>query len=257
MFGYGPGELIGVSMVTLFPETGGSGQPVGQGRMREKAQRGNGGTLLTEMALTRVTLGGEMSKESTLVLCLREAVEGHRMAAAEEKGQQFEDYFRWTPLPVVVFDRDGHVERMNEAAERSTEWAAAELRAQPYWHVLLPESDWDEAQRDWKIMLDHREAPPLRQIWQTRTGGAADYNWRRVVLKDGFGQPTGVLAAACATEAETGVDVTALTDQLTAVNGYSELLLMSMAEQDPIRADVESIHRAGVAASLNLHRNAA
>jgi len=257
LLGYASGEMNRVSLMTLFPEAGGPGKPVWQGRMKEKARRGNGGTVLIEMAVTRVTLGGDGSKESTVVLCLREAVEGHRMAAMEEKSQQFEDYFRWTPVPLVVFNREGHVERMNHAAEEATEYAAAELRAQPYWNVLLPEADREEASQQWRNVFDNREAPLLRQIWQTRAGGSLEYNWQRVILKDDFGQPTGLLAAACAPGADSNVDVTALTDQLTAVNGYSELLLMSMPEQDPNRADLESIHRAGMAASLNLRREAA
>ncbi len=257
LFGYASGEMNRVSLMTLFPEAGGPGKPVWQGRMKEKARRGNGGTILLEMAVTKVTLGGEASKESTVVLCLREAVEGHRMAAMEEKSQQFEDYFRWTPVPLVVFNRDGHVERMNQAAEEATEYAAAELRAQPYWNVLLADADSDQAHRDWEDVFAHRQSPPIQQTWQTRTGGTLPYTWRRVVLKDDFGQPTGVLAAAIAPDAEPDVDVSALADQLTAVNGYSELLLMSMTEQDPIRPDLESIHRAGVAASLHLRREAA
>ena len=48
--------------------------------------------------------------------------------------------------------------------------------------------------------------------------------------------------------------MTTLTDQLTAVNGYSEYLLMSMDEHDPMRHDLESIHRAGMAATSSLVR---
>jgi PAS domain S-box-containing protein len=192
------------------------------------------------------------------VLSAREAVQP-RKAAIEKVDHLFEDYFRLAPVPMIVLNRDGHVERMNRAAEEATEFAAAELRSQPYWEVFLEEVSAPEARQDLESVLALREGAGVRQTWKTRMGRQLHLDWQRTVLRDDFGQGASILAVGlpAAPDTAAALDVVALADQLTAVNGYSELLLMSVPQEDPIRADLESIHRAGLAASGQIRREAA
>jgi PAS domain S-box-containing protein len=173
--------------------------------------------------------------------------------ASTPKQSPFEEYFERAPLPLVVIDREGHIARMNGAAEAVTQYAAAEVRSQPYWNLFLKEAEWAEAAENYRTAMLDRKAPPRRESWSLRMGGVAEFEWWRTLLRDEFGQATGVLAAAMpVAPASPTVNMTALTDQLTAVNGYSEYLLMSMDEANPMRRDLESIHRAGMAASSSL-----
>jgi len=166
----------------------------------------------------------------------------------------FEEYFERGPVPLVVINREGHITRMNRAAEALTEFAAAEISSSPYWDVFLSGQEATEAASDYRNSMLNKQTPPRRESWRTRTGAQADFEWWRTVLSDDFGQSSGVLAAALPVPIDSDtVDVTALTDQLTAVNGYSEYLLMSMDEKDPLRNDLESIHRAAMAATSSLH----
>jgi len=175
------------------------------------------------------------------------------MVASDAWIRRLEEYFDLAPVPLVVISRDGHIERMNRAAEAVTEFAAAEVRRQPYWNVFLQEAEANRARDDYHAAMFGKTAPPRRETWQTRRGARAQFEWWRTVLKDEFGMAAGVLAAAMpVADGGPAVDLTALADQLTAVNGYSEMLLMSMTSEDPIRLDLESIHRAGMAASFSL-----
>jgi PAS domain-containing protein len=146
----------------------------------------------------------------------------------------FEEYFSRAPIPLVVIGRDGCIVRMNQAAESVTEFAAAEVRSQQEYHAAMLE----------------RAVPVRREAWKTRSGRVARFEWWRALLKDEWGQGSGVLAAALPEVEESApVDLTTLTDQLTAVNGYTEFLLQSLAQEDPMRGDLETIHRAGMAAT--------
>jgi PAS domain S-box-containing protein len=172
-----------------------------------------------------------------------------RVAAMTATASPFEEYFERAPLPMVVINREGCVVRMNQAAESVTEFAAAEVRAEAYWDVFLTEAAAPDAAAHFRDDMLARRAPIRREAWKTRTGAAAHFEWWRTLLKDEFGQSAGVLAAGMpVAEAAAPVNLTALVDQLTTVNGYSEWLLMSIGNEDPIRHDLESIHRAGVAA---------
>lgn len=180
------------------------------------------------------------------------------LAAPAAPPTPFQEYFERAPLPLLVIDRTGRIQRMNHAAESVTEFATAEVRSEPYWNIFLSGDPAVAAEDDYRQDMLARHVPVRREAWKTRTGASAVFEWWRTLLKDEYGQGAGVLAAGLpVADAASPVDLSALADQLTAVNGYSELLLMSVGAEDPIRGDLETIHRAGLAAKVVLEPPAA
>ena len=95
------------------------------------------------------------------------------------------EVFDAAPVPMIVMDPAGRVERMNSAAQELLGRSAVEVRSQFYWSEFL--SDSAEAAR---ARLQLEETPPslsdpIEETWILAGGVTRRLRWRRSVIRSG------------------------------------------------------------------------
>jgi PAS domain S-box-containing protein len=245
ILGYASGELAGKAFSLVMPEAGSRKQPASRVRARESARRKDGESLPVDISIHRIA---HENGSVVTAYTLRTAPPENSEAA----GRRADDFFQWAPVPLFVFDRGGRIVRMNRSAEMFTGYAAAEAGSRAYWEVFQDGKDAEEGRQDFETSLLFRDAAPSEQVWITRGQRRVAIRLLRAVMRDRNGMPSNVATAVVPAQAAPNIDFTQLTDHLTAVAGYTELLMMSVAGDDPMRADLEQIRAAGAAAVQEL-----
>jgi PAS domain S-box-containing protein len=189
-----------------------------------------------------------------------------------ESERQFRTVLETISLAGVMLDRQGNITLCNDFLLALSGWKREEVLHRDWFELFLPS---EIRGRIREIFLDAIGAGEIPTHYQneivTRKGERRLVDWNNTVIRDPGGQIVGV--------ASIGEDITGLKraeaekariqDQLrqaqklesvgrlaagvahdfnnllTVINGYSRLLLDTLKAGDPLRDDVEEIHKAG------------
>lgn len=164
---------------------------------------------------------------------------------------------------IAVADREGRTVRVNPACEQISGYTAQELIGRVFWEVLIPPEHVPRVQEIYS-RLDEINYPLRHESdWITKDGRRLRIEWTNTAMRGPHGRVEYVLAI--------GIDVTEkrqlearlsqaqrletlgrlaggvahdFNNMLSAIMGYTDLLLAALRADDPIRADVEEIRRA-------------
>lgn len=163
-------------------------------------------------------------------------------------------------FPVLVLDTDARVVWHNRAFEELTGYGDAAASGRQFWELLYPIEEWSRI----KLILAQLFAGGGRKKgefeWRRSTGETVRVYIVMTAMDAGTSPAARAVVAAFqvptpnggavpnpmeAAERLAGSIAQQFNDLLTAVNGYSELVLHSMRDDDPARRDVEEIKQAG------------
>lgn len=198
------------------------------------------------------------------ILAFLSTAETEAATTARGEGEFLGKVLREAGVPVVVFQRNGEIVRMNRAAEETTGYAMAEVRGTPYWDLFLNGEEVESARRLFQTAR-REEFPEWREeIWRRRDGESVRIIWARSALADrnglvehvvAAGQPARVAVAvpvpvevpvvADDTSEMAGQLASSFDDLIQVINGYSELGMQSLSPEDPLHADLREIREAG------------
>ena len=194
---------------------------------------------------------------------LKKAEEAVRIA-----NERFVNLIKASPLPIISLDTQGAVATWNEAAERTFGWREPEVLGKPL--PFIREEDLDHFRVMFREHMAGKHIVGLEWECLKKDGSLADVKVSTSPLHDAAGKIVGSVGIL--------EDITALkkTEQalrkseeqlrqsqkmeavgrlaggvahdfnniLTAISGYSELLLQNLGDQNPLSQDVQEIQRA-------------
>jgi PAS domain S-box-containing protein len=269
VFGYGQ-EIIGRTIGSIIPSAANDSRtgyglnslnaarktPNGIG-VEAMGLRKNGTSVPLDLRLTAATEGG-VRLFHVVMRDLSDRITAEKNARDAE---YLNGLLQSVGAPVIVLDKEGKVTRHNRAF---TEWSGhVDPEGRQYWEILLPAEDWSRG----KVMVAQTVAGGAaekgEQIWRKRNGDKVPMLLAMTALRAGnvpaeaavvvaFEAPT--TRAEDTTSSDSAMDAVErlaggiakqFNDLLTTISGYSELVLHSMPEQDPLRHDVEQIQKAG------------
>ena len=193
---------------------------------------------------------------------LREAASRRERRKTEEQLRQstgaMTALFAASPLPIVVMDAEGRVQQWNPAAERTFGWSASEVLGKPVPFVApAQQADYNDRMR----RLLAGEPLPAEEVERVhKDGRPLLLNVSAAALRDAHGEVSGIMTiVADVTEQRrleeqfrqaqkmeavgrlAGGIAHDVNNVLTAITGYSTLLLADLAESDHRRGDVQEI----------------
>ena len=195
------------------------------------------------------------------VLLLRKRV-GEQTAAIALEEERYRSLVDHAPDIVFASGLDGHLTSVNPAAERLLGYTEAELLGRNIWD-LLPAAQREQAREHARRLIEGESPGPLECEVQTKGGGTLIVEGNlSVIHKDG--KPVtvhGILRDATerrrledqllqAQKMEAigrlaGGVAHDFNNLLTVINGYSDMFLKDLAEDDPRRPGIEEIRDAG------------
>jgi two-component system cell cycle sensor histidine kinase/response regulator CckA len=270
IFGYGSQEILGRSIGTLIPAAANSSSsgyglnslnaarrtPNGIG-VEVMGLRKNGTSMPLDLRLTATVQSG-VRLFHAVIRDLSDRITAEKHARDAEF---LDGLLQSVGAPVVVLDKEGKVVRHNRAF---AEWSGyVDPEGRHYWELLLPADDWSRAKVTVAQVIAGGSCQKGAALWRKRNGDTASMLLAMTALRAGNAAAesavvVGFEAPASQLDHETGSEATMdaverlaggiakqFNDLLTSINGYSELVLHSMGEQDPLRRDVEQIRKAG------------
>ncbi|HEY6057167.1 MAG TPA: PAS domain S-box protein, partial [Candidatus Limnocylindrales bacterium] len=270
-------ELIGRSVETLVPD-GARGVHPGHrakylrdprirrmGFGRELIGRRKDGTAVpVEIGLSSFLSGGERLVSVVVAdISARKQIEEKLQAANETLGAIVES----SPVATILFDRQHAVRLWNPAAERIFGWSADEMVGQPI-DLITPEPEREEARAFRARILAGETVSGVELRRLHRTDGVIEVVLYGAPQRDAHGRVVGVVELLADISAQRRLEEQLLQAQkmesigrlaggvahdfnniLTAITGFSELLLMDLPQGSPARDSVEAIRQASERAS--------
>ncbi len=265
MFGYPEGKIKGQNIATLIP-------PPDRGRRRANYIQNpgshelvgihqNGNRIAIESSCSEIH-GGERKLFSLIIRDITDT--RNKQASIDFQQNLLAEILRNTGILLFVIDRGGRIVQFNRTCENLTEFSLGEIKGQRLWDIVAKPSESESMQKEVELWF---EGPfPLRQnsTWAARDDSHKKINWTLTPLRDPFDQIDYLIGAGYVLVAEqvTFDPATAQTQKmdavgrfagglaqdfsnlLTAITGYSGLLLGSLDETSPLRKDVEEIKKA-------------
>lgn len=207
----------------------------------------------------------EFSGQKIIMSLVRDISERKKAAEAVHSAEKrFRDLLETIQLVAVILDRNGNITFCNDYLLTMTDWARDDLLDRNWFDIFIPELRREEVRAVFIATLSkgtvplHYENPIL-----TRDGRLRQIVWDNTVLHSHDGEVIGT--------ASIGIDVTdhrRLEEQLrhslkmqavgqlaggvahdfnnilTAIIGYSHLMLVRLTDDDPLRLNVEQILQA-------------
>ncbi len=168
-----------------------------------------------------------------------------------------------TSAILLVIDREGRIVRFNRACEEVSGYPAEEIGGRPVWAFLDVPEEQDSIRRA-TAAARAGHCPPRGETWlRTKSGALRRIAWSNAILRDHRGQPAYLISF--------GIDLTEqrmLREQLlhsqkmeamgrlaggvahdfnnllTAISGFAELVVDTLAPEDPRRSDMDEIQKA-------------
>ncbi len=278
LFGYSLEEIRGENMARLTPVVL---SPLGLNALHAApmtpngighevtGQRKDGSSIPLDMRLTEM----EGMDSRCFLVAVRDLSERRLLEQHQREASLIGSILRAIEPPILVFDREGRVCRHSRGIEDRTGLEAGEIAGRHYWELMLPQSEWSRAKMDLAEVVSSTTGKTMETLWWGKPGEATPALVALTPVITGMppsvayiiaaGQPAGAAKAEDKEKAESST-LEALermaegvarqfTELLTAISGYSELILHSLKDDDPLRRDVEQIQKAGErAAALTL-----
>ncbi len=269
MFGYGRAELLGQPLEILLPEklrtthtahrtgyfTNPRVRPMGIG-FDLVGRRKDGSQFPIEVSLSSVHTNGERLAVSLITDITQRKQAEELLRRANET---LEVVIQASPLAIWAADLAGNVTLWNEAAERMFGWTSQEVLGK-----LVPAI----AEEDLKDLLETARAGEghrcVERVRVNKDGSRLYTNVWTSPLKASDGSVRGVLAVVADVSEHKQLESQLRQSQkmeaigrlaggvahdfnnlLTVITGYSDLILASLKPANPLRRDVEEIHKAG------------
>ena len=258
MFGCPAKEAIGQCIPRFLPAL--TQLPPAHSLARDRiGVRADESTFPADLVVNEVKLGAKR----TFMIYAREISERKLTEAALRNDRNFSAAVLDTAdVLIVVLNREGHIVRFNRASEKATDYTFDEVKGRPPWEFFASPEEFDLLREATLATIKGELPAHAENVWRSRDGSTRHIAWRHAVLE--LDDLDHVLCV--------GVDVTerrALESQLVqarkmeavgrlaggvahdfnnllaAITGYSDLILRSIRDSDPIRRDVEEIKRAG------------
>jgi PAS domain S-box-containing protein len=194
MYGYTQAEMRGRSVSVLVPPE----RPGELAWIMEQLRRGetvqNFETVRIRKDGTRLDVSvtispirdaaGNVTAASTIA---RDVTEQKRTAAAlREANQAMQALLDYSPLPIIVFDRDGIVQLWSPAAERTFGWSADEVIGRPL--PTVPPDKQDEFQATREAVARGETLIGIDASWRKKDGTPIDINFATAGIRDSQGQ---------------------------------------------------------------------
>lgn len=262
LIGHTVSDLVGRSLTSVLPALARRGTPgtlAGEvpesGWIETETRRQDGGTVALDVMLRKTTIDGAAA---TLTL-LRPAGKGRAEQSLRGERDFLNSVFETADIMLAVLDERGRIAGINGALERKTGLTLEKVKGK-----LL-----EEALPIQSVAGSPAHFPALKGLsWVSWGGSRRLFAWRGTELIGAGGAVENVVAL--------GVDLTdylealdtapdalgrlavkvshTLSDALTTIGGYSELLLDSLGRGDPARKDVEQILEAAERAATLTRR---
>ncbi|HBZ54989.1 MAG TPA: hypothetical protein DEO88_06255 [Syntrophobacteraceae bacterium] len=108
--------------------------------------------------------------------------------------------FDTTGVLVVVLDREGHIERLNRACERTTGYSFEEVRGKLVWDVFALPEERERVLSVIQQLQNGQSIPEIEHHWVSRSGEQRLIAWSNTALMGDLGQVRYIIG--------TGIDVT-------------------------------------------------
>ena len=264
LFGFAFSEVQGKSIAALIP-------PPARGRKRANyihdsegrelfGVRKSGARFPLDISLS--PLAGPGPKRFSVIV--RDRSERNRTELEIQEQQRFAaSVVEHMPALLVVVDHDGRILRFNRACEDMTQFSEGELRGQYLWQAVASPEKMEEAEEQAREMLAGDFPSRSESVWCLRDNSLRTIAWTHNALRDEYGRVTHVISigldattrlqleerrreseALSAAGRVAGGVAHDFNNLLTAITGYSGLVLGSLADEDPVRGDIEEIKRA-------------
>ncbi|MBN1661551.1 MAG: PAS domain-containing sensor histidine kinase [Anaerolineae bacterium] len=124
---------------------------------------------------------------------------------------------------VVVLDREGRIERFNEACERTTGYLAEEVEGQPFWDIFLIDQEIEPVKAVFARLRAGEFPSRHENFWISKDGQRRWIAWSNTALQDEAGQVEHVIGI--------GIDVT---EQRQAEAEREQLLAQARRDREEI-----------------------
>ena len=265
MFGYPEGKIKGQNIATLIP-------PPDRGRRRDKYIQNpgshelvgihqNGNRIAIESSFSQIA-DDQRRRFSLIIRDISDTRNKH--AAIDSQQHLLGEILRNAGTLLFVIDREGKIVHFNRACENLTEFSFGEIKNQKLWDVVAAPRDSESMQKE--VELWFKGPFPLQQnsTWSARDDSHKKITWTITLLADSYDQVNYLIGTGhlVTTEQITFDPASAqlqkmdavgrfagglahdFSNLLTAITGYSGLLLGSLEETSPLRKDVEQIKKA-------------
>jgi PAS domain S-box-containing protein len=271
--GYGRDELLAMRLNELRPSQSPAEMAEKISGLRKHGSESFETSIERKDGLTRVVEGNAVWSKSGppgFILFLRD-ITNRKLAeeALRESERMTREFMESVTLFAVTLGPKGEILFVNDYLLRRTGWREEEVLGRCWFDIFVPETDRHRIADDYTASI--------------QAGGFRPRYENRVVGKDGQIFRVGWTVTAQASAAGAIVQVTSIGEDLTerrriqeelartqrldslarlaggvahdfnnlltVINGYSELLLMRMKEEDPLRTHAQEIFKAGERAS--------
>ncbi|MBM3757850.1 MAG: PAS domain S-box protein [Acidobacteria bacterium] len=264
LFGFAFGEVQGKSIAALIP-------PPARGRKRANyihdsegrelfGVRKSGARFPLDISLS--PLAGPGPKRFSVIV--RDRSERNRAELEMQEQQRFAaSVVEHMPALLVVVDHECRILRFNRACEDMTQFSEGEIRGQYLWQAVASPDAMDKAEAEARELLAGDFPSRSESVWCLRDNSLRTIAWTHNALRDEYGRVTHVISigidattrlqleerrreseALSAAGRVAGGVAHDFNNLLTAITGYSGLVLGNLADEDPVRGDIEEIKRA-------------
>ena len=265
MFGYPEGKIKGQNIATLIPppdrrrrranyiQNPGSHELVGIHQ--------NGDRVAIESSCSEIQ-GGPRKLFSLIIRDITDT--RNKQASIDFQQNLLGEILRNAGILLFVIDREGKIVHFNRACENLTEFSFGEIKNQKLWDIVAAPSDSERMQKEVELWFTGPFPFQQNSTWSARDDAHKKIAWTMTSLNDAYGQVTYLIGAGFlvvsqqisfdpATAQSQKMDAVGrfagglahdFSNLMTAITGYSGLLLGSLDETDPLRKDVEEIKKA-------------
>ncbi len=166
-------------------------------------------------------------------------------------------------VALAVFDAAGKPVYFNRACQETLGYASQEVNERPFWETICPPEYRADVESSFQKAVRKNKPGELLWVVEDRRGSRRNLRWSVTSLPNELGQPAFVVAVCPASDASERLDPQAAQTEkmeaigrlasglahdfnniVTAITGYSDLVLDSLPPDDPLRPDVEEIVKA-------------
>jgi two-component system, cell cycle sensor histidine kinase and response regulator CckA len=269
IFGYPAKEVVGRNISILLSPPAGSppeyglnhlhtARPTADGiGLEVEGRRKDGTTAPLDLLLSETNSGARRLFRGIA----RDLTDRLRLDSATADARFSTEIIETAGAAIMVVDQEGHIARVNRCWEKATHYTFAEAQGRYFWEALLDEREWSYAKATLARVLAERGIEKGTAEWRTGGGNRLRVWYAMTALQVGRGaseaavvvgmnaitghrEGNGAAGMEALERLAAGI-ATRFNNLLTSINGYSDLVLHTLDEKDPLRHDIEEIKNAG------------